>query len=217
MWRHQISTVRAKQYWTLKPIIFWGRFKVITKKSGPKNEDRPEINRWASCWRIVLFAGAQFGTVISLPLSGLLSQYGFAGGWPSVFYVFGAVGTAWSLAFLIWVYEDPDCHKGIRDSERKFIVSSLGGEQHEQVSSCLQDSYKIITLCEVHSSYVSLFAATYSMDVRVDIVTILGYSNRSHGTKLRVWNAPNRVTNLHETNPAFQYKKRKCSSFVPTI
>ncbi|KAJ1524730.1 hypothetical protein ONE63_009613 [Megalurothrips usitatus] len=79
-----------------------------------------------------VYAGAQFGTVISLPLSGLLSRYGFAGGWPSIFYVFGAVGTVWSVAFLIWVYEDPESHPRIRDAERKFIVGSLGGEKTEQ-------------------------------------------------------------------------------------
>ncbi|KAK3921380.1 Putative inorganic phosphate cotransporter [Frankliniella fusca] len=79
-----------------------------------------------------VYAGAQFGTVFSLPLSGLLSQYGFAGGWPSIFYVFGTIGTAWSIAFLIWVFEDPDSHPRIRDTERKFIVGSLGGEKSEQ-------------------------------------------------------------------------------------
>lgn len=29
------------------------------------------------------------GSVVALPLSGMLCQHGFAGGWPSVFYLFG--------------------------------------------------------------------------------------------------------------------------------
>ncbi|XP_015122844.1 putative inorganic phosphate cotransporter isoform X2 [Diachasma alloeum] len=74
-----------------------------------------------------VYAGAQFGTVISMPLSGLLSKYGFAGGWPSIFYVFGAVGTIWCVAFLIWVHEDPEQHPKISEDEKKYILSALWG------------------------------------------------------------------------------------------
>lgn len=74
-----------------------------------------------------VYAGAQFGTVISMPLSGLLSEYGFDGGWPSIFYVFGAVGTIWCIAFLIMVHEDPEKHPRISDEEKKYILSSLWG------------------------------------------------------------------------------------------
>ena len=36
-----------------------------------------------------LISGVYFGNLASFPLSALLCQYGFDGGWPSVFYVFG--------------------------------------------------------------------------------------------------------------------------------
>nr|CAD7580766.1 unnamed protein product [Timema californicum] len=62
-----------------------------------------------------------------MPLSGLLSEYGFAGGWPSIFYVFGTVGAVWSLLFLVTVYESPDEHPHIADDERKYITSSVWG------------------------------------------------------------------------------------------
>ncbi|XP_013134113.1 PREDICTED: putative inorganic phosphate cotransporter isoform X2 [Papilio polytes] len=74
-----------------------------------------------------VYAGAQFGTVISMPLSGLLSAYGFAGGWPSIFYVFGIIGTVWCLAFLFLVSEDPEVCPRIKEAEKKYILSSLWG------------------------------------------------------------------------------------------
>ncbi|GBP50287.1 Putative inorganic phosphate cotransporter [Eumeta japonica] len=74
-----------------------------------------------------VYAGAQFGTVVSMPLSGLLSAYGFAGGWPSIFYVFGLIGTVWSLAFLFLVHEDPEKCPSIKDHEKKYILNALWG------------------------------------------------------------------------------------------
>lgn len=69
-----------------------------------------------------------------MPLSGLLSEYGFDGGWPSIFYVFGAVGVVWSVAFLIFVYEEPSSHPHIDEKEKKYIVSSLWGAANVSVS-----------------------------------------------------------------------------------
>lgn len=76
--------------------------------------------------RLPCFIGAQFGTVISMPLSGLLSVS--AGGWPSIFYVFGAIGALWCVAFLYWVREDPESDSRMNPEERKYIQDALGAK-----------------------------------------------------------------------------------------
>ena len=62
-----------------------------------------------------------------MPLSGLLSEYGFDGGWPSIFYVFGIVGTIWSVWFLLAVHETPEVHPRIPDDEKAYISKALWG------------------------------------------------------------------------------------------
>lgn len=69
-----------------------------------------------------------------MPLSGLLAEYGFDGGWPSIFYIFGLVGVIWSIAFLIFVHEDPSTHPKIDEKEKKYIISSLWGTANITVS-----------------------------------------------------------------------------------
>ncbi|XP_067626518.1 putative inorganic phosphate cotransporter isoform X2 [Eurosta solidaginis] len=91
-----------------------------------------------------VYAGAQFGTIISMPLSGLLAEYGFAGGWPSIFYVFGAVGTIWSIAFLWLIYEDPSSHPKIDEREKKYINTSLWGTGDQKVPAI---PFKSILTC----------------------------------------------------------------------
>jgi len=46
--------------------------------------------------------GPYIGSIVSFPLSAVLCQYGFDGGWPSVFYVFGKLPTA--FLSLLWPY-----------------------------------------------------------------------------------------------------------------
>ena len=108
-----------------------------------------------------VYAGAQFGTVISMPLSGVLSEYGFAGGWPSIFYVFATIGTLWSVAFLWYVHEDPESHPTIPHDEKKYIINSVWGAAG--VSSPPVEKY-------------------------IEVSTVLGHIGRSHGSKLRVRN-----------------------------
>lgn len=72
-----------------------------------------------------------------MPLSGLLAEYGYDGGWPSIFYVFGMVGVIWSIAFIWLVYEDPSSHPRIEEKEKKYIISSLYGTAAITVSQAL--------------------------------------------------------------------------------
>lgn len=75
-----------------------------------------------------VYAGAQFGTIISMPLSGLLAAHGFDGGWPSIFYIFGFISMIWCIVFLCKVPETPEQSKKINEVERKHILQSIWTE-----------------------------------------------------------------------------------------
>ncbi|XP_077990261.1 sialin-like [Glandiceps talaboti] len=72
------------------------------------------------------YAGAQFGTVLSLPISGWLCDSDFLGGWPSVFYVFGVLGCLWFVAWMLLIHERPSEHPRISKEEREYLEKSLG-------------------------------------------------------------------------------------------
>ena len=47
------------------------------------------------------------GNVVALPLSGLLCRYGFANGWPSIFYIIGRYyGQGHSLVAMMCAHDD---------------------------------------------------------------------------------------------------------------
>uniref|UniRef100_A0A0B7A1X2 Sialin n=1 Tax=Arion vulgaris TaxID=1028688 RepID=A0A0B7A1X2_9EUPU len=90
--------------------------------------------RWAPVWersKLVSFtyAGAQLGTVFSMPISGLLCASDFAGGWPSVFYVFGILGCVWFVAWMLLVHDTPSQHPRISTAERDYIENSIGTQE----------------------------------------------------------------------------------------
>lgn len=92
------------------------------------------LAKWAPVYErsrmvTLVYAGAQLGTVIGMPISGILCQYGFAGGWPSVFYVFGAAGCLWFIAWLFLCYDTPAKHPRISMAEREYIESNIGKQK----------------------------------------------------------------------------------------
>ncbi|XP_005107785.1 uncharacterized transporter slc-17.2 [Aplysia californica] len=79
----------------------------------------------------ICFSGSMIASAIVYPSSGLLCRFGFAGGWPSVFYVFGIVGLVWCVLWMFLMYETPDTHPRIDPREREFIKQSIGGTNKE--------------------------------------------------------------------------------------
>ncbi|XP_067877196.1 sialin isoform X2 [Heterodontus francisci] len=71
------------------------------------------------------YAGAQFGTVVSLPLSGIICFYM---DWSYVFYIFGVFGIAWCLLWFWLASDTPETHRTISNAEREYIISSLHGQ-----------------------------------------------------------------------------------------
>ncbi|XP_068220661.1 putative inorganic phosphate cotransporter isoform X2 [Palaemon carinicauda] len=81
----------------------------------------------------LVFAGAQFGTVITMPLSGWLCDTDFLGGWPSVFYVFGGLGIIWGIGWYFLVYSHPDMHPRISPEEKAYINYHCGGNSEKAI------------------------------------------------------------------------------------
>ncbi|XP_066109771.1 sialin isoform X2 [Saccopteryx bilineata] len=79
----------------------------------------------------ISYAGAQLGTVISLPLSGIICFYM---NWTYVFYFFGIVGIIWFVLWIWLVSDTPETHKTISHQEREYILSSLKNQLSSQKS-----------------------------------------------------------------------------------
>uniref|UniRef100_A0A8D0C9F8 Sialin n=1 Tax=Salvator merianae TaxID=96440 RepID=A0A8D0C9F8_SALMN len=79
----------------------------------------------------ISYAGAQLGTVVSLPLSGLICFYM---NWSYVFYIFGALGVLWFIFWMAIVSDSPETHKRISHAEKEYILSSLTDQLSSQKS-----------------------------------------------------------------------------------
>ena len=73
------------------------------------------------------YSGAYVGTIVSMPLSGWLcdSKYG----WPSVFYLCGALGVVWFVLWICLVHSDPRTHPRMSEAELQYITGSLASER----------------------------------------------------------------------------------------
>ena len=75
----------------------------------------------------VVIAGTDAGIIVGTTLSGVLCKvYGFAGGWPSVFYVFGVIGCVWSATWFLLCHDSPSTHPRITTVERRYWETTIG-------------------------------------------------------------------------------------------
>jgi ACS family sodium-dependent inorganic phosphate cotransporter-like MFS transporter 5 len=85
--------------------------------------------------------GPQFGTVVTMPISGALAATSI--GWPSIFYIFGTIGVVWSILFY-WLGADyPSQHPSINPNESRYINDSLGNLDKSGDAKVRINSYNI--------------------------------------------------------------------------
>ena len=85
------------------------------------------MSRWVplnerSKFVTLISSGAQFGTVISMPISGLMAA---KIGWQSVFYFFGALGCVWFVFWVFLVFNTPQNHPRITSDELHYIETNI--------------------------------------------------------------------------------------------
>ncbi|XP_059474349.1 sialin [Neocloeon triangulifer] len=73
----------------------------------------------------IVYAGTALGTVISMPMSGLIAGWI---GWEAVFYIMGALASLWCLLWPVLVFDSPQTHPLISQEERTLIITSLEGD-----------------------------------------------------------------------------------------
>lgn len=96
------------------------------------------LARWVppmerSKFAALVYAGTNFGTIISLPLSGWLCTLDLMGGWPLAFYIFGVLGIVWFFGWMYFVYDRPSIHPRISAEEREYIQRATRTKDDELV------------------------------------------------------------------------------------
>lgn len=82
----------------------------------------------------IIQTGSMIGTVITLPLTAILSKSHFMGSWEASFYLLGIAGVIWFILWTFLVYESPETHPFISQKEVNYILANDGGLKMKEVS-----------------------------------------------------------------------------------
>uniref|UniRef100_A0A224XPJ3 Sialin n=1 Tax=Panstrongylus lignarius TaxID=156445 RepID=A0A224XPJ3_9HEMI len=85
------------------------------------------------------FSGSYFGTVIALPVSGILAEHL---GWPSIFYITGTVGLIWCVIWWLIVKDNPESDPYISSEELKFLKDKIGPRDSRKIEHPWKEFFK---------------------------------------------------------------------------
>lgn len=129
----------------------------------------------------IAFAGNYAGTIVSMPVSGILAN---KLGWESCFYVFGneirysnrlnccnidkyhwlgAIGCIWYILWIIVVRESPDKDKHISKDELRYIQDSLGTNATKTVDHPWKEIFKSKPVYAISASHFAENWGFYTM------------------------------------------------------
>ncbi|RZB39599.1 inorganic phosphate cotransporter [Asbolus verrucosus] len=77
-----------------------------------------------------VYAGGPLGTVIALPVTGVISSSSV--GWPVAFYLYGGLGIGWSILWGLMGADSPAKHGGISDEEKQYIEGGIVSEEEKK-------------------------------------------------------------------------------------
>ncbi|XP_031552988.1 sialin-like isoform X2 [Actinia tenebrosa] len=113
----------------------------------------------------ISFAGCGIGNIITQPIAGWLCDTYFLAGWPSVFYIFGALGILWYIAWLFLVYDKPASHPRISEEEKEYILSSIGTSQDKTLKNHSVPWLAIFTSPAVYAVVMGYVCANWAFYV----------------------------------------------------
>ena len=100
-----------------------------------------------------------FGGVISMPLTGYLSQLDYLGGWPLVFYLTSAIHIIWFFFWIKFVRNCPEEHQTIGDEELQYIT--LNKNSAKNIRNLSIPWRQILTSRPVWSSIVTKMCGSF--------------------------------------------------------
>jgi len=137
------------------------------------------LSRWTPATQTtrgvtIVFSGQECGIVVGMLISGVLCDHGFAGGWPSVFYVFGTVGGVWSFAWFLLCSDSPSTHPRISTAEREYLEAVVG-TFNDSVERSKKPWRKIFTSGPLLACCVAKFAHNWGYHTLLDGLPLFYY------------------------------------------